>query len=77
MGRRVIERRNSGFIVSLDGRPPGWKAEYRSVQRAVAPPPWRRSATDYQQAFDGLIALCDETDRKLAEITFPSRKPGK
>ena len=46
------ERRYSGYVVSIGGRPPGWNAEYRSTDRAL--PPKRRSSIDYQRRLDQL-----------------------
>lgn len=68
--RTTIERRDSGFIVSLGGRPPGWKKEYRSLDRTPSPAPRRHSAADMQERFDRLEARMRETDRKLAEVGF-------
>ena len=48
----VEERRHSGYIVSIGGRPPGWNAEYRTTDRAL--PPKRRTSIDYQRRLDQL-----------------------
>jgi hypothetical protein len=56
-----VERRNSGFIVSLDGRPSGFEAEYpkRSTMRAA----------EMQGRLDAIEAWC----RKLVRVPEGSR----
>jgi hypothetical protein len=58
-----VERRGGGYIVALDGRPPGWKAdEYRTADRAQPPASRCRSAEHYRQRLAALEVRLRATD---------------
>lgn len=65
-GKPMVERRDGGPIVSVDGRPPGWKAEYRTGHRALAPR--RRTAGEYRARIAALEERCREVDRMLEAL---------
>lgn len=70
----MIERRNSGYIISLDGRPPGSKqiSEYRSAHRVSK----RLSPMEMRWRLDAIEAQMRATDRRLDALNRMTKGGG-